>query len=83
MGERNEKGGTLELFCVNTGFTKPEKHLITYMSGGVRSQIDYMLVRRRERKRVINCKVIPGEACVKQHRIVVMDIKWKKIKELR
>lgn len=41
-----------------------------------------MLVRRRERKRMINCTVIPGEACVKQHRIVVMDIKRRKTKEL-
>lgn len=39
-----------------------------------------MLVRRREKKRVINCDVVPGKACVKQHRLVVMDIRCRKKK---
>lgn len=64
-GERNEgnrileTAQSLELSYVNTGFTKPGEH---------------MLARTRERKRVANCKVIPGEAYVKQHRLQVMDI---------
>lgn len=39
-GERNEEGNrilqmtqSLQLFCVNTRFTKPGEHLITHKSG--------------------------------------------------
>ena len=56
-------------------FQKLDKHLVTYESGGMKSQIDYMLVRGEDKKNVMNCKVILGEACVKQHRLLVMD--WK------
>ena len=84
FGVRNEDGGyvlemaqSFGLSCMNTWFEKLDRHLVTYESGGVRSQIDYMLVKGHDKRNVINCKVILGEACVKQHRLVVMDLKVK------
>ena len=82
FGIRNEDGEyvlemaqSFELACMNTWFQKLDKHLVTYESGGVESQIDYIMVRGEDRKNVVDCKVILGEACVKQHRLVVMDLK--------
>ena len=82
FGVRNEDGEyilemahSFELACMNTWFQKFDRHLITYESGGIESQIDYILVRREDKRNVTNCKVILGEACVKQHRLLVMD--WK------
>ncbi|XP_064100811.1 uncharacterized protein LOC135211431 [Macrobrachium nipponense] len=82
FGIRNKDGHYLlemaqsfELAYMNTWFQKLDKYLISYESGGVQSQIDYMLVRGADRSNVTKCKVILGEAYVKQHRLVVMDFK--------
>lgn len=40
--------------------------------------MDYILVNRSLIGRVRNCNVIPGECVVSQHRIVVMDMDFKK-----
>ncbi|XP_066945282.1 uncharacterized protein [Macrobrachium rosenbergii] len=68
---------SFELACMNTWFQKLDKYLITYESGGVQSQTDYILVREANNSNVANCKVFLGEACVKQHRLVVMDLKMR------
>lgn len=57
----------------NTLFKKEEKKLVTFESGGVRSTIDYLLVRRGDRGMIKNVKVIPGEECVSQHRLVILQ----------
>ena len=67
----------------NTLFTKKEEHLITFKSGGNKSQIDYIAVRRANRAEVINCKVIPGEPAVKQHRLLVVDLRVQRKKTRR
>ena len=36
--------------------------------------IDYILIRRNNISKVKDCKVIPGESIVTQHRILTMDI---------
>ncbi|XP_064109086.1 uncharacterized protein LOC135217276 [Macrobrachium nipponense] len=84
FGIRNEDGDYLlemaqsfELVCMNTWFQKLDKYLITYESGGVSSQIDYTLVRGANKNNVTNYKVILGEACVKQHRLVGKDFKTR------
>ena len=76
-----ETAEELDLFIANTGFAKREEHKITFKSGNNQSQIDYLLVRRNKRKEVLDCKVIPGEAVVQQHRICVMDLKIKRKKK--
>ena len=44
----------------------------------VQSQIDYICIKKRENRKLVDCTLLPGETCVKQHRSVVMDAKWKK-----
>ena len=61
----------------NTWFTKTRNQLITFKSGNSESQIDYILTNRRHLKDIINCKTIPGEAVVSQHRLVVMDLRTR------
>jgi hypothetical protein len=55
-GKRNEEGEHMlemaestDLFVANTAFQKRDEHKITFKSGNNRSQIDYILVRRRDR----------------------------------
>ena len=83
LGERHEEGdrvglvefaNTVDLVIANTWFTKTRNQLITFKSGNSESQIDYILTNRRSLKYIINCKTIPGEAAVSQHRLVVMDL---------
>uniref|UniRef100_W5NI84 Endonuclease/exonuclease/phosphatase domain-containing protein n=1 Tax=Lepisosteus oculatus TaxID=7918 RepID=W5NI84_LEPOC len=81
IGKRNEEGGRLletlqavELFAVNTGFTKNYEQKVTYRSGGHDTQIDYILVRRTDRAKVQDAKILPYEAVTRQHRLLVMDI---------
>ncbi|XP_046978673.1 craniofacial development protein 2-like [Vanessa cardui] len=82
FGNRNADGEALlqaacafDLAITNTWFKKKEEHLITYKSGHHATQIDYFLVRRRSLCCVKNCKVLPGEALVTQHRLILMDFK--------
>ena len=46
-----------------------------YKSGGVRTVVDYVLARKNNMKDV---KVIPGEECVSQHKLVVMNMRIKR-----
>ena len=60
---------------------KREEHLLTYASGGAHGQIDYLLTRKEHKHNVKDCKAIPGEAVVIQHKPVVMELRIaKKIK---
>ncbi|XP_070029870.1 uncharacterized protein [Nicotiana sylvestris] len=79
--ERNG-GGTLllefakafDLVIANSSFPKREDHLVTYQSSGEKTQIDYLLLRRCDRRLCKDCKVIPGDTLEMQHRFLVMDI---------
>ena len=82
LGERNEEGdrvlefaNTFDLVIANTRFTKTRNQLITFKSGNSESQIDYIWTNRRHLKYIINCKTVPGESVVSQHRLVVMDLR--------
>ena len=81
-GMRNPEGERVlefamscELVVANTCFMKRDNHLITYQSGGASTQIDYILLRKGFRKQVTDVKVIPGEECASQHRLLVCDFK--------
>jgi len=63
------------LTVLNTLFEKEDEKRITYKSGGVKTQIDYVLMRRNGEVKVTDCKVIPGEACLTQHRLVCSDLR--------
>ena len=75
-GERNPEGDQLLEFAVannliigNSFFVKRDSHLITYESGPCRSQLDYILCRKRDQKFVRDIKVIPSEEAVPQHNL--------------
>ncbi|KAE8665241.1 putative xyloglucan endotransglucosylase/hydrolase protein 16-like [Hibiscus syriacus] len=70
FGSRNEEGRTLlefatahDMVVTNSFFNKRDVNLITFHSGGHCTQIDYILVRNRDRWAYIDCKVFPEEAC--------------------
>ena len=46
------------LTVCNTRFIKPDSQKITYESGGIKTQVDYVLIRKEERPLVSNVKVI-------------------------
>jgi len=80
LGARNTEGERILEFSVahnlvvtNSCFRKKPDHIVTYKSGTSISQIDYILVRKRDRKLVRDVKVIPGEECAPQHRLLVGD----------
>ncbi|KAK4305368.1 hypothetical protein Pmani_022730 [Petrolisthes manimaculis] len=80
-GRRNLEGEYILESCValnmvvcNSKFKKRLSHLITYSSGGTSSQIDYFLVSRKDWKFVRDVKVIPGEECISQHKLLVCDM---------
>ncbi|XP_070019908.1 uncharacterized protein [Nicotiana sylvestris] len=81
FGERNGGGISLldfakafDLVIANSSFTKWEGHLVTYQSSVAKTQIDYLLLRRCDRRLCEDCKVIPGETLATQHRLLVMGI---------
>ncbi|KAI5728568.1 hypothetical protein M8J77_018083 [Diaphorina citri] len=80
VGVENEEGRRILDFALasdmalcNTFFEKQDKHLITYRSEGVTSQIDFILYRRPIIKEEANCKVINKENVATQHKLLVMD----------
>ena len=71
----------MELAVCNTFYRKSRNHLVTYASGNSRSQIDYVMVRRADRRMVSNVKAIAGVECVQQHRLVIADLAIGKVKK--
>jgi len=89
-GERNVDGENILEICqsrqlkiLNTMFKKEDKKKITYKNGDRETQVDYILVRVNEKIRFKDCKVIPGEECLTQHRLVCSDIKIMGMKRKR
>jgi hypothetical protein len=82
-GSRNEGEDVLnfavayDLLLANTLFRKRESHLVTFLSGQYSSQIDFILARREDRRACLDCKVIPGECVVPQHKLVVADFRFR------
>ena len=69
-GIRNQEGEDVlsfplayDMIVANTLFRKRESHLVTFSSGQHSSQIDFILLRREDRRACLDCKVIPGECC--------------------
>ena len=57
----------------NTYFKKDREKLITYKSGEAETQLDYIIFRPKLGQNIVDCKVIPGEECLTQHRLVRAD----------
>ncbi|XP_070032934.1 uncharacterized protein [Nicotiana tomentosiformis] len=81
FGERNG-GGTslldfakaLGLVIANSSFPKRDEHLVTFQNTVAKTQIDYLLLRRCDRGLCKDCKVIPSEVLMTQHRLLVMAV---------
>ncbi len=90
LGEKKGESEELLMICqennmkvVNTWFKKKREHLITYKSGDLESQIDYVMLRRNEVVNEKNCNVIPGEGCLTQHRLLCCDFIIRNMKMLK
>ena len=90
FGKRNADGEKVlefsfanNLVVANSWFKKRSEHLVKYQSGLYSTQIDYMLCRRRLLKFVTNVKVISGEECASQHKLVVAVLRIPPIKNLK
>ena len=81
-GERNIEGERLlefassfELVVTNWFFCKRKSQLVTFHSGNNESQIDYILVEKRNFRCVRDVKVTPREECALQHKLLTCDLK--------
>ena len=78
-GSRNKEGEEVldfaiayNLMVANTFFRK-----VTFCSGHHASQIDFILTRREDKRTCLDCKVIPGECVVSQHKLMVADFHFR------
>ncbi|KAK6730159.1 hypothetical protein RB195_006927 [Necator americanus] len=85
-GARNDDGLRIleyavasDLVIANTLYRKRKSHLITYTSGGRETQIDFWVLRRRDRQLLQDSKVIPTDH-VAAH-LLVMDLKISRPKK--
>ena len=83
-GTRNAEGERILEFAeamgyvvTSTLFKKRQSHLVTYESGGNKTAVDMILIKKEHKKGIMNTKVIPGEKCVHGHHLVVMDMHLK------
>ena len=64
------------LVVLNTLFKKDREKYTTYKSGDAKTQLDLILTRNGRDIQAADCKVIPGEACLLQHRLVCANIQF-------
>ncbi|XP_060182129.1 uncharacterized protein LOC132611770 [Lycium barbarum] len=91
FGDRNEGGTSLldfarafNLVIANSSFQKREEHLVTFQSTRAKTQIDYLLSRKCDKSLCTDCKVIPSENLMTQHRlnVIYLEIKRKRRKRV-
>ena len=77
----------MDLAIVNTCFKKKDEHKVTDKSGGKSTQIDYVMCRRRNLRKMCDCKIIVNECAAQQHRMVVckmaLMVKNKKAEKIK
>ncbi|XP_047251387.1 uncharacterized protein LOC124886596 [Capsicum annuum] len=71
------------MVVVNSSFLKKEDHLITFRSALAKTQIDFLLLRKRDKVLCKTFKVIPSDHLSTQHRLLVMDLFIKKSRKSR
>ncbi|KAK6765126.1 hypothetical protein RB195_025170 [Necator americanus] len=59
-----------DLIIANTQYRKRKSHLITYTRGGRETQIDFWMLRRRDRRLLQDSKVIPTDHVAAQHHLL-------------
>nr|XP_009767638.1 PREDICTED: craniofacial development protein 2-like [Nicotiana sylvestris]XP_016480455.1 PREDICTED: craniofacial development protein 2-like [Nicotiana tabacum] len=80
FGDRNGEGTSLldfarafELVIKNSSFPKKEEHLVTFRSTLAKTRIDYLLLRRCDRRMCEDCKVNPTKILATQYRLLMID----------
>jgi hypothetical protein len=83
-GSRNQEGVGIsnfalacDLIVANTLFRKRVSYLVSFSNDQHCSQIDFILTRREDRHASLDCKVMPGECVVPQHKLVVVDFRFR------
>ena len=68
-------------FCVanklaisDTLFCKNKSRLITFLSGGNHTEIDFILVKRAQLKKIKDTKVLISKECIMQDKLLVWDL---------
>ncbi|VDO92032.1 unnamed protein product [Heligmosomoides polygyrus] len=81
-GARNADGERIleyadfyNLTIANTMFRKRDSHLVSFYSGNTKTQIDFILVKHRDRRLVTDAKVVPYETVATQHRPLICTLK--------
>ncbi|XP_016478340.1 uncharacterized protein LOC107799714 [Nicotiana tabacum] len=81
FGVRNGGGISLldfakafDLVIANSSLPKKKEHLVTFQSSVAKIQIDFLLFRKSDRGLCADCKVIPSESLMIQHKLLVMDL---------
>ena len=69
------------LVVADTFFQKKESHNISYRSGLHRTELDLLVVRQQQLRRVMDCKALVGEYVTTHHKPVVFEVRMKKWKE--
>jgi hypothetical protein len=49
---------------------------VTFTDAQCSSQIDFVLIRRTDRRACLDCKVMPRECVVVEHKLVVADFRF-------
>ena len=71
------------LAVAGTFFQKKESHQITYRSGRHKTELDLLVVRQQQLRRIKDCKALAGEYVTTQHKPGVFEVSMKKCKEKR
>ena len=89
-GVRNkEKERILEFWAAintsagNTLFRKKTSNLLACEPGPSKTQVDYCLIRRNQRKFLKDIKVLSSEEYITQHNPLICDFKIRKVKDTR
>ena len=56
-------------------------HKLTYRNGQHKTELDLLVVRQQQLRRVKNCKALTGEYVTTQHKPAVFEVRMKKWKE--
>ena len=74
-------GCLLGFFCVanklaisDTLFCKNKSRLITFLSEGNHTEIDFILVKRAQLKKIKDTKVLISKECIMQDKLFVWDL---------
>ena len=88
--KRNREGRELMELVARNGmaiarsfFQKRESHNITDRSGHYRTELDLVVVRKRQLWRVKDCKAVAGEHVTTQHKLVVFVVWMEKRRKVQ